>query len=169
MNSRRRVNSDVRRLFLMGIDKYEEQLGAPDIKLNGLQIWIHGRQFPDAMDYWDGNWLRITAHCGTHGADVWTTGSILHIPDIVRWLAELERMKKSLSGEANLIPMEPELRVKLAAAQLGHISMEVEITPDNVTQEHTFRFDLDQSYLEPVIDSCRKLVAEYAVRGTPAD
>ena len=105
----------------MGIDKYAEQLGTPDIKLNGLQIWIHGRQFPNATDYWDGNWLRITAHCGTHGADVWTTGSILHVPDIVRWLADPEQLNRSLSGDANLVPLEPELRVKLAATQLGHI------------------------------------------------
>jgi hypothetical protein len=153
----------------MGIEKYGEQLGRPDIKLNGLQIWVHGRQFPDATDYWDGNWLRATAHCGTHGADVWTTGSILHVPDIVGWLADLERMKTSLTGEANLVPLEPELRVKLAATQLGHISMEVEITPDNVTQEHTFHFDLDQSYLDPVIESCRNLVTEYPVRGAPGD
>ena len=153
----------------MGIDKYAEQLGTPDIKLNGLQIWIHRRQFPNATDYRDGNWLRITAHCGTHGADVWTTGSILHVPDIVRWLADLEQLNRSLSGDANLVPLEPELRVKLAATQLGHISMEVEITPDNVTQEHTFRFELDQSYLEPVIESCRKIVDACAVRGTPDD
>jgi len=151
----------------MGIDKYAEYLGTPDIKLGGLRVWVHGRQFPDAIDYWDGNWLRITAHCGTHGADVWTTGSILHVPDIAHWLAELEHLNRSLSGEANLVPMEPELRVKLAATQLGHISMEVEITPDNVTQEHRFHFELDQSYLEPVIESCRKIVNDYPVRGTP--
>jgi hypothetical protein len=23
------------------------QLGTPDLKLEGLQVWIHGRQFPD--------------------------------------------------------------------------------------------------------------------------
>src|SRR5882724_344446 len=59
MDSRRPLNRIVRRLFLMGIDKYAEQLGTPDIKLSGLQIWVHGRQFPNATDYWDGNWLRI--------------------------------------------------------------------------------------------------------------
>jgi hypothetical protein len=151
----------------MGIEKYAEQLGAPDIKIHGLQIWIHGRQFPNEDDYWDGNWLRVTAHCGTHGADVWTTGPILHVPDIVRWLAALEEMNQSMSGEANLVPLEPELSVKLTMTQLGHISMNVEITPDNTTQEHTFRFELDQSYLEGVIESCRKIVNDYPVKGNP--
>ena len=151
----------------MGIEAYADQLGPPDIKLSGLQIWVHGRQFPDATDYWDGNWLRITAHCGTHGADVWTTGPILNLPAVVSWLAELEDLNHSLTGSASLVPLEVELSVTLTAGELGHISMEVEITPDNVTQEHTFRFELDQSYLEPVIASCRKIVNNYPVRGTP--
>ncbi len=153
----------------MGIEAYADQLGTPDIKLSGLQIWIHGRQFPDATDYWDGNWLRITAHCGTHGADVWTSGPILNLPALVGWLAELEELNRSLTGEANLVPSEPELSVALTAGELGHISMKVEITPDNMTQEHTFRFDLDQSFLGPVIASCRKIVKDYPVRGTPGD
>jgi hypothetical protein len=151
----------------MGIDKYAAQLGTPDIKLGGLQIWVHGRQFPNATDYWDGNWLRITAHCGTHGADVWTTGAILNLPAVVSWLAQLEDLNRSVAGEASLVPLEPELSVKLTADALGHISMEIDITPDNITQEHTFRFELDQSYLEPVIESCRKIVNDYPLRGTP--
>jgi len=153
----------------MGIDKYAEQLGTPDIKLGGLQIWVHGRQFPEANDYWDGNWLRITAHCGTHGADVWTTGPILNLPAVVSWLVELEALNHSLTGDASLVPLEPELCVKLTGDGLGNISMEVEITPDNVTQEHTFHFELDQSYLEPVIESCRKIVNDYPLRGKPDD
>jgi hypothetical protein len=153
----------------MGIDNHADQLGTPDIKLFGLQIWIHGRQFPDANDYWDGNWLRITAHCGTHGADVWTSGPILNLPALVSWLAELEHLDRSLKGEASLVLMEPELRVKLTAGELGHISMQVEITPDIINQEHTFHFELDQSYLAPLVESCRKIVEEYPVRGTSSD
>jgi hypothetical protein len=64
----------------MGIEKFADNLGAPDIKLDGLQMWIHGRQFPNEEDYWDGNWLNVTAHCGSQGADVWTSGPILHVP-----------------------------------------------------------------------------------------
>ena len=151
----------------MGIEKHAEQLGPPDIKLNGLQVWIHGRQFPDVDDYWDGNWLRVTAHCGSHDADVWTSGPILEVPAIARWLTALEEMNRSLSGEANLIGVEPELSVELTMAELGHISMKVEITPDHLTQEHSFQFELDQSYLEDLIESCRNVLAQYPVRGKP--
>ena len=151
----------------MGIEKYAENLGAPDIKIEGLQIWVHSRQFPTEEDYWDGNWLNVTAHCGTLGADVWTSGAILHVPDIVRWLAALEEMNKSLSGEANLVSLEPELCVELNMKERGQISMRVEITPDHMTQEHTFQFEMDQSYLPSLIGSCRKVLAKYPFTGKP--
>jgi hypothetical protein len=35
--------------------KHAEQLGAPDLKLHRLEIWVHGREVPEATDYWDGD------------------------------------------------------------------------------------------------------------------
>ena len=46
-----------------------DHLGEPDIKLAGLQIWVHGRQFPDSDDYWDGNWLYVTRPGGRLGRE----------------------------------------------------------------------------------------------------
>jgi hypothetical protein len=149
----------------MSIEKFAENLSAPDIKLDGLQIWIHGRQFPQAVDYWDGNWLNVTAHCGAHGADVWTSGPIIHLPDIARWLASCEEMNRTLSGEAKLFSLEPELVVELNMDSPGQILMSVEITPDHTRQEHNFQFEIDQSYLGSLIESCRKVLAEYPIRG----
>ena len=34
------------------------------MKVAGFQFWVHDRQFPEAEDADDGNWLRVTAHCG---------------------------------------------------------------------------------------------------------
>ena len=151
----------------MGIEKYAENLGVPDITLDSLQIWVHGRRFPNEEDYWDGNWLNVTAHCGTHGADVWTSGAILHIPDIARWLVALEEINKTLSGEANLVSLEPELCVELSMKELGQISMWVGFSPDHMTQEHKFQFEIDQSYLLGLIESCRKVMAKYPIKGKP--
>lgn len=100
----------------MSIEEFRDNLGPPDITLNGLQIWIHGRH-PNDEDYWDGNWLNITAHCGSKGADVWTTGDILHVPDLARWLEALEVMNQTLSGAA--VSLEPELSVELKMTDLG--------------------------------------------------
>ncbi len=152
----------------MSIKNYAENLGVPNIKLAGLQIWIHSRQFPDNNEFWDGNWLNVTIHCGADGASVWTSGAILHLSEIADWLVALEKMNETLSGEANLDTIEPEFNVKLKAESLGQITMEVEISPNQLTQRHSFEFDLDQSYLNGVIESCRKTLTELPLVGKPS-
>lgn len=151
----------------MSIKNYAENLGVPDIKLAGLQIWIHSRQFPDNEGFWDGNWLKITAHCGASGASVWAEGAILHLSEIADWLVALEKLNQTLSGEANLDTIEPELNVKLKAVSLGQITMEVEISPDQLKERHSFEFEIDQSYLNGVIESCRKTLEKFPLVGSP--
>ena len=73
-------------------------------------------------------------------------------------------MSQTLSGEASLDCMEPELSIELRAQGLGHISMKVSITPDHLTQEHTFQFEVDQSYLGDLVDDCRKTLTEYPIK-----
>jgi len=149
----------------MGDDTFG-RLGAPDLKLYGLQVWVHGRQFPDSHDYWDGNWLRVTAHCGGNGASVFTTGSIVHLPELDRWKSETEVLLKSLNGEAKLDCMEPALSAILKSGSLGHVTMEVSITPDHMTQRHWFQFSIDQSYLPPFMKQCQSILKTYPIRGS---
>jgi hypothetical protein len=120
-----------------------------------------------ADDYWDGNWLQVTVHCAAPGARVWVTGPILHVPEIAHFLRGIEALHASLQGEATLPCMEPELAVTLTAEGLGHITMVVAITPDHLAQAHRFTFHLDQSYLPPVMDSCRTILRQYPVKGQP--
>jgi hypothetical protein len=143
-------------------------LGVPNIRLSGVQIWIHSRQFPDSNDFWDGNWLNVTVHCGANGASVWTSGAILHVSEIADWLVALEKMNGTLSGEANLDTIEPEFNVKLKAESLGQITMKVEISPNHLTQRHSFKFEVDQSYIDGVIKSCRNTLAAYPLIGKPS-
>ena len=37
--------------------------------------------------------------------------------------------------------------------------------PDQMRQQHVFRFDADQSYLPAVISQCRKLLGRSPIRG----
>jgi hypothetical protein len=147
-------------------DRALGDLGAPDLKLEGLQIWVHGRQFPDLHDYWDGNWLRVTAHCGGTGTSVFTTGSIIHLPELDRWRSEAEDLSKDLRGEAKLSCMESFLSASLKSGSLGHITMEVSITPDHMTQRHWFRFEIDRSYLTFFIRQCRNILEAHPIRGS---
>ena len=74
-------------------------------------------------------------------------------------------MQETLSGEANLACIEPNLSVKLTANKMGHILMTVSITPDHRTQRHSFEFDIDQTFLGPLLRQCRAVLDEYPVRG----
>jgi len=62
--------------------------GAPDISLSGLKIWISGRQFEDSTDFWDANWLVITAHCSSYFSEVIIQGPIIHLSELELWMSE---------------------------------------------------------------------------------
>jgi len=141
-------------------------LGEPDLKIAGFQLWVHGRQFPDNQDYDDGNWLRVTAHCGGSGASVWAQGSILMVTDIAGFSEQCTAMLEGKAQSANLEPFEPELKVSLETAdRLGHIRTQIEITPDHLTQSHWFEFEIDQSYLADIIQECADIIKKYPIRG----
>jgi hypothetical protein len=147
---------------------HADTLGPPAIKIAGFQLWIHSRQFPDAQDYWDGNWLNVTAHCGANGASVWACGAILMIADIAHLAADCERLYEGRQEQAILQPCEPNLLVSVRSSdRLGHLTMHVEITNDHMTQQHTFDFEIDQSYLPSLIAQCKAILEDFPVRGNP--
>jgi hypothetical protein len=150
----------------MGPEPTIEKLGEPDLRVDGFQLWIHGYQFPACTDYWDGNWLRVTAHCGALGASVWATGAILMNTDLRHWAEQCDALRTGGAHVAELAPLEPELKVLVKARdQLGHFVVTVQITPDHMTQGHTFEFDIDQTYLPAIAEKCRTIVRAYPVRG----
>jgi hypothetical protein len=147
--------------------KDPDSLGSPSLKIAGLQVWIHGRQFPESHDFWDGNWLSVTVHCGAKSASVWAQGAILMVSDLRRWADECELLRETLSGTAALRPLEPGLSIVINSADnIGHLNMQVLITPDHMTQRHSFDFDIDQTYLSDLIRDCRAIVKQYPVRGS---
>ena len=78
---------------------YIEKLGQPAINIAGLDIWIHGRQFPDEKDYWDANWLNVTVRCGAKGSSVLVNGNIIHLSEISQLLSGAEKLYKNLKGK----------------------------------------------------------------------
>jgi hypothetical protein len=144
----------------------DQDLGPPSLKVAGLQLWVHGRQFPEARDADDGNWLRVTGRCGASGASIWVQGAILTVNDIERFGRECQSLYDGKSNRASLDPIEPELRIALGTTdRVGHMSADVEITPDHLAQTHRMRFNIDQSYLPEIIAQCAAIVRSYPVRG----
>ena len=144
-----------------------EDFGAPSLQIGGLRLWIAGRQFPDADDEFDGNWLVATAHCEAIGASVWVQGAIVMVTDIATFGEQCTAIAKGASRSAVLDPHEPELKVSLETVDpLGHIRAQVQISPDHLTQSHSIAFEVDQSHLPDLIKQCDTIVSQYPTRGT---
>lgn len=136
----------------------------PDLKLGGFSLWVFGRQFPDAADYWDGNWLNVRARFEAPGAVVEAKGAFVNIPELAGFAQQLQTLHASLVGEAALRCMEPNLDIAIQSRSRGHIAVKVTLTPDHLTQSHEFKFDLDQSYLGPLLDGCESVLSRWPVR-----
>jgi hypothetical protein len=131
----------------------------------GFDLWVHGYAYPASTDSWDGNWLRVTARCGGAGASVSVSGEVLDTVSIHRFRHELEALSRDLRGQATLKSHEPNLSVRLSAdASTGHITVQVDITPDHMTQSHRMNFELDQSFLPETLAACDRILAKVPVR-----
>ncbi|MHC5234397.1 WapI family immunity protein [Brucella sp. LJL56] len=137
----------------------------PDLHFSGFSLWIGGRQFPDALDFWDGNWLRVRARMEAIGAHVECAGPILMTTDIRKFRDQLDIMATSLAGEATLKGLEPGINVVLTMQKLGHVEAVIEITADHVNQYHRFIAEGDQSYLPGLIRSCDAILRKFSVIG----
>ena len=150
----------------MNVEMNIDELGDADIELAGLRIWVHSREYPEHNTFWDGNWLIFTAHCKAQGASIWFTGSHLRNTEIADWIIELKRLNETLSGEVNLDTLESGLAIKINPRTYGRISINIDITPDKIFQKHSFEFWLDQSYLNDLIGSCRRVLKKFPIRGS---
>jgi len=136
----------------------------PDLIFGGFSLWVLGRQFPNAEDYWDGNWLYVRARVEAPGASVEAQGAIVHTSELAAFAEQLESLHVNLVGEAALRCMEPNLQIAIRGDALGHTAVQIMITPDNMTQTHEFKFDLDQTYVGPLLNGCRNLLTRWPVR-----
>jgi len=141
-----------------------ERLGEPDLRIAGLRVWVHGRQFPDSADYWDGNWLNATAYCLYPDSSVRVRGSFLHLSEIAHFLRECQHLYESLGGKAGLDCMEPYVDVQLSAQTGGHIKVELCLRPDLATESHRFTDGFDQTFLPAIISQCRRILERFPVR-----
>lgn len=142
----------------------------PALQIVGLKIWVHGYQFPEAQDVYDGNWLRVTVNCVSAGARVWVSGALLDTVAFENFRLGLQSLYETLQGEAVLESWETGVVVRLVAIdRVGHLQMRVELTSQPYGglshQSHRMDFEVDQSYLPPVIEQCRVLLAKYPIRG----
>jgi hypothetical protein len=145
-----------------------DALGPPALELGGFHLWIHRRQFEDAMDRWDGNWLVVTAQVSGHGAAVTVTGPILEAEDLKRFRDEVARLLRLEAGDAMLTSAEPNLRIRIAPTGApGRVNVRVDLSPNPGAQGHWFASTIDHGALTGLLVQLEEVVEAYPVRGRP--
>ena len=123
-----------------------------DIQLAGLSLWV-----PDQVPR--NGWLTVTAACEAPGAQVIVAGRILERESLAHFIQSAQQMYDQLEGVAELPMVEPNLCVLLQAKATGSVQMRVEITPDHLSQQHAFLFEIDQTYLPPFLTQARAVLS----------
>ena len=145
-----------------------DALGPPALELGGFHLWIHRRQFEDAMDRWDGNWLIVTAQVTGPGAAVTVTGPILEAEDLKRFRDEVARLLRLQAGDALLASAEPNLLIRIAPAGApGRVRVRVDLSADPGAQGHWFGTTIDHGVLTGLLVQLEEIVEAYPVRGRP--
>ncbi|WP_158903599.1 hypothetical protein [Burkholderia sp. L27(2015)] len=145
-----------------------DELGDADLRIGGFSLWVHGRQFPEAIDYWDGNWLLVTACYICPDAAVVAHGSFVRLDEISSLADGCRRLYRTLAGEAGLHCLEPNLDITVAAKGLGHFDLRIALTPDQVNQQHLFKQQFDQTLLSSIIASCDVILEQFPMRSENA-
>jgi hypothetical protein len=141
-----------------------QALGEPSLIVGGLKLWVHGRQFPNADDYWDGNWLSVTVYYARHESSVLVSGPILHLGELWGLYQGCLRMHETLAGTAELSCIEPNLSIKLTTGPTGRVALVTSLTPDQLTESHQYKDEIDLSYLPAVIQGIEGILAGYPVK-----
>jgi len=154
-----------------GMEPARAPVLASTIDLGEFQLLIHRRQFPDALDRWDGNWLQVTAHCARSGAIVAVDGPILEASDLERFRDALATLERTHAGVAELTGAEPNIAVRVADSDgRGYLRVRVELSPDPQTHGHWFIYAIAPSSLPETIRQLDAALALFPVRGrTRAD
>jgi len=136
----------------------------PDLQVGPFALWIHRYEALGEDGEEDADGLHVTARCAGQGAEVAITGTFLAASDLEQWLRECAELQRRPEGEASLEPVEPNLAVRLTGdGGFGRIEGEVEITPDPLFQQHSFRFQLESSGLPNLIQQLAAVCRRYPV------
>jgi hypothetical protein len=125
------------------------------------------RSNPGAMDYWDGNWLKVEVDVRT-GAFRGKYVADLRVEEFESFRAQLDALYKSLKGEAALNSMEGWVSVRLAADRLGHLNAECEMRDQpGMGSRLFFTLDLDQSFIPTMVAALDDVIRSYPLVGHP--
>lgn len=98
----------------------------------------------------------IDIECKSPSSSVHLDGIALY-QDLVSWRICLESMYENLTGICKFSIADPEFTVILQCARTGQIEVEITASFDRLSESHWFKFEIDQSYLLPIINCLQRI------------
>lgn len=127
------------------------------------------REFPDATDYWDGNWVYATVRIRV-GAFRGEYEALLRTDEIAHLRAGFGQLHTELSGTATFESMEEWLKISVVGDGRGNFVAACQAR-DQPGIGNTLRFELrfDETQLLPLVASLNEVLAAFPVRGPNND
>ena len=124
-------------------------------------------EFPDSLDYWDGNWVYayVRIRVGGFRAEY---EALLRTDEIAHLRNGIAQLHVDLKGTASFQSMEEWLKMTVDGDGRGHFVAACEAR-DKPGAGNMLRFGLrfDQTELPPVLASLDAVLAAFPVKGTP--
>ena len=138
-----------------------EELGKPNLIVAGFQLWVHA-----LVNLGDGReWVCATAQCESSGASVRTDSPIVLVRFIKAFGERCDALRRREVKDASLGSLEPHFFLKIQVADsLGHLDLEIKISPDHTTQSHNFKFEIDLIDLSVLVEQCEAILQKFPVR-----
>jgi len=141
-----------------------------DINIKGLdgellKITVVDYSHPDAVDFWDGNWLacKLILRIKGFNADFIFD---LRVDEVESFLVELEQFNLNLKGKANLENMEEVIKLNLSVNKTGMLKWEGRLLyPAGIGSTLEFTYESDQSFLPGLITELKNVLKRYPIKG----
>lgn len=125
----------------------------PDISIGNFKIWLYEKEPNESVFFYAG------VSCSTPNSLVFIEGPYVDFDSLRAWKYECEQLYKNLSGSAVLSFYEPHVYARIILDKKGQGSLFVQICcPDTMSEEHTFTFEIDQTYVQFLLNDLTNLL-----------
>jgi hypothetical protein len=125
------------------------------------------REYPEARDYWDGNWLNATVEI-VAGGFRGKYEALLRAEEFAQFRDQLRPLYEHLSEAATFTTMEDWLRIHIEGDGKGHFQAQCQaVDQPGLGNRLTFSIEFDQTELPAIVRSLDEVCVAFPVVGTP--
>jgi hypothetical protein len=136
---------------------------------NHLSLRPLRRSYPNAEDFWEGNWLKVAVAVRA-GAFQGAFEADLRSDELQEFLAQLQALPGAAEGRAALQSAEGWVTVRLALDQRGRLDGTCEVQDDPAMGSSLrFTLGLEPALLAPMLAALAGILEAFPVVGTPEE